>query len=231
MREIGKTRDGAINRRSFMKRGIAVGAGTAAAGLLPGQVKSAFAKDKSNGRNAKGGLPAGDAAILRFLAALEILETDLWQQYNELGGVQDDEVPGGTGNPAFTEALKVLDEDMDVYIHDNTENEMTHELFLNAYLVAHGAAPANLESFRTLPSSQATGAQQIGRLTNLMQLTLDTSWWTRYRDPNHNPDLDGGSVFPPVIPGLLSGQFPGIPRTDQVIISLPETADRGNRSI
>ncbi|MCW3097340.1 MAG: hypothetical protein JWL77_2958 [Chthonomonadaceae bacterium] len=163
---------------------------------------------------ARSGLNQGDAAILRFLAAAEIIETDLWQQYNELGGVQDTEVPGGSGNPAYTEAIKVLDEDMDVYIHDNTENEMTHELFLNAYLEAHGQAPANLERFRTLPSSKATGAQQIGRLTNLMQLTLDTSWWTRYRDPHHNPDIDGNSVFPPVIPGLLAGQFPGIPRTD-----------------
>jgi hypothetical protein len=103
---------------------------------------------------------------------------------------------------------------MPEYIHDNTENEMTHELFLNAYLVAHGAAPANLEPFRTLPSSKATGAQQIGRLTNVMQLTLDTSWWTRYRDPSHNPDLDPSFVFPQAIPGLASGQFPGIPRTD-----------------
>jgi hypothetical protein len=202
-----KSQNSAIDRRSFLQKGIAVGAGAAAVGILP-------ARAKSKGGPAKGELASGDAAILRFLAAAEILETDLWQQYNELAGVQDAEVPGGTGNPAFTEALKVLDEDMDVYIHDNTENEMTHELFLNAYLTAHGAAPADLEAFRTLPSSKATGAQQIGRLTNLMQLTLDTSWWTRYRDPNHNPDLDGTSVFPPVIPGLLAGQFPGIPRTD-----------------
>src|SRR5260370_40944030 len=113
----------------------------------------------------------------------------------------------------YTAALKVLDGDMDQYIHDNTENEMTHELFLNAYLVAHGAPPANLEPFRALPSSKATGAQQIGRLTNLMQLTLDTSWWTRYRDPSHNPDLDPNFVFPQAIPGLANGQFPGIPRT------------------
>jgi hypothetical protein len=202
-----KSQNSAINRRSFLQKGIAVGAGTAAVGMLP-------ATAKPKGGPGKGELASGDAAVLRFLAAAEILETDLWQQYNELAGVQDAEVPGGTGNPAFTEALKVLDEDMDVYIHDNTENEMTHELFLNAYLTAHGAAPANLEAFRTLPSSQATGAQQIGRLTNLMQLTLDTSWWTRYRDPNHNPDLDGNSVFPPVVPGLLAGPFPGIPRTD-----------------
>src|SRR5260370_25039059 len=114
----------------------------------------------------------------------------------------------------YTAALKVLDGDMDQYIHDNTENEMTHELFLNAYLVAHGAPPANLDPFRTLPSSKATGAQQIGRLTNLMQLTLDTSWWTRYRDPSHNPDLDPNFVFPQAIPGLANGQFPAIPRTD-----------------
>ncbi|HYR58546.1 MAG TPA: hypothetical protein VEO95_07955 [Chthoniobacteraceae bacterium] len=194
---------GLFGRRGFMKGLAWSGAGAVASGLSAGRAEAD-----------EGGLTRGDAAILRFLAAAEILETDLWQQYNELGGVQDAEVPGGSGNPAYTEALKVLDEDMDVYIHDNTENEMTHELFLNAYLVAHRAAPANLEPFRTLPSSRATGAQQIGRLTNLMQLTLDTSWWTRYRDPNHNPDLDGTSVFPPVIPGLLHGQFPAIPRTD-----------------
>jgi hypothetical protein len=100
------------------------------------------------------------------------------------------------------------------YIHDNTDDKMTHELFLNAYLAAHGAQPVHLDPFRTLPSSRATGAQQIGRLTNLMQLTVDTSWWTRYRDPNHNPDLEPGFAFPPAVPGLLAGQFPSIPRSD-----------------
>src|SRR3954453_19336841 len=196
-----------FSRRAFLASGAAVGVG---AGLGPfGSAVSALADKPSSTK-----LEKGDAAILRFLAAAEILETDLWQQYNELGGIQDAEVPGGSGNPDYTEALKALDEDMDVYIHDNTENEMTHELFLNAYLMAHGAAPANLEPFRTLPSSQATGAQQIGRLTNLMQLTLDTSWWARYRDPNHNPDLDPNFVFPQAIPDLHNGQFPGIPRTD-----------------
>jgi hypothetical protein len=169
-------------------------------------------------RAGRGGLTPGDAAILRFLAAAEILETDLWQQYNELAGIQDNEVPGGTGNPAYTAAIQVLDLDMSQYIHDNTENEMTHELFLNGYLVAHGAAPANLDAFRTLSSSQATGAQQIGRLTNLMQLTVPTNWWTRYRDPNHNPDLDPQHVFPSAVPGLLTGQFPAIPRTDDDLL-------------
>ncbi len=160
-------------------------------------------------------LPQGDIDILRLFAALEILETDLWVQYNELGGIQDKEEPSGTGNAAYTKALKNLDADMDQYIHDNTDDEFTHEDFINAYLVSKGAPPVDLERFRTLPGSQATGANKNKRrLTNLMQLTVDTSWWTRYRDPNHNPDLDGFSVFPPAIPGLLKGKFPAIPRTD-----------------
>jgi hypothetical protein len=212
-----------MNRRSLLKAAGAAGSGMATAagvGLLSRRSEAdpfGYIKQTDQLRNqgaANTGISVGDAAILRFLAAAEILETDLWQQYNELGGVQDAEVPGGSGSPAYAAALAVLDSDMAQYIHDNTENEMTHELFLNAYLVAHGAAPANLEPFRTLPSSKATGAQQIGRLTNLMQLTLDTSWWTRYRDPSHNPDLDPTFVFPQAVPGLANGQFPGIPRTD-----------------
>ncbi|GAC1391800.1 MAG: hypothetical protein NVSMB38_13310 [Ktedonobacteraceae bacterium] len=98
------------------------------------------------------------------------------------------------------------------YIHDNTEDEMSHAAFINAYLVSKGAAPVNLDKFRTLPSSKATGAQQIGRLTNLMQLTVDTSYWTRYRSRTKNPDF--GDTFPQAIPGLLKGQFPAIPRND-----------------
>ena len=99
------------------------------------------------------------------------------------------------------------------YIHDNTEDEMTHEVFINAYLVSKGAEPVSLDKFRTLPSSQATGAQQIGRLTNLMQLTVDTSWWTRYRSRTGNPDF--GDKFPPAIPSLAVGQHTAIPRTDE----------------
>ena len=167
----------------------------------------------AKGGNEKGGgLTRGDADILRFLAAAEIIETDLWQQYNELAGIQDSEVPGGTGNPAYTNAVKVLDGDMDQYIHDNTDDEISHFTFINAYLVSKGADPVNLDQFRTLPSSQATGAQQIGRLTNLTQLTVDTSWWTRYRSDNKNPDL--GDTFAQAIPGLSAGQFPAIPRND-----------------
>jgi len=167
---------------------------------------------KEGNEKEKGHLKKGDAAILRFLAAAEIIEADLWQQYNELAGIQDSEVPGGTGSPAYTAAVQVLDSDMDQYIHDNTDDEITHAAFINAFLVSKGADPVNLDQFRTLPSSQATGAQQIGRLTNLMQLTVDTSWWTRYRSDNKNPDL--GDTFPQAIPGLSAGQFPAIPRND-----------------
>jgi len=190
------------SRRSFLQAGLAVAAGTAGTALvgLP-----ALAKTSS-------GITAGDAAILRFLAAAEILETDLWQQYNELGGVQDSEVPGGSGNEAYTKALTQLDLDMPQYIHDNTEDEFTHFTFINAYLASKGAKGVDLKKFKTLPSSKATGAQQIGRLTNLMQLTVDTTYYTRYRSRTGNPDL--GDTFAPAIPGLLKGKFPAIPRSD-----------------
>src|SRR5439155_20270962 len=57
------------------------------------------------------------------------------------------------------------------------------------------------------------GAQQIGRLTNLMQLTVDTSWWARYRSRTKNPDF--GDTFRQAVPGLSRGQFPAIPRHDR----------------
>jgi hypothetical protein len=191
------------SRRSFLLKGAAVGAATLGAGRLLTDASPAFAS---------GGLTKGDAAILRFLAAAEILETDMWQQYNELAGIQDGEVPGGSGNPDYTEAVAVLDEDMNQYIHDNTDDEISHFTFINAYLQSHGAQTVNLDKFRTLPSSKATGAQQIGRLTNLMQLTINTSFWTRYRSDSQNPDF--GDVLPNAVPGLASGQHPAIPRTD-----------------
>jgi hypothetical protein len=150
---------------------------------------------------------------LRFLSALEILETDLWQQYNELGGIQDAEVPGGKGSVPYTQKLQVLDMDMPQYIHDNTEDEFSHFTFINAYLVSKGSSSVSLDRFRTLPSSRASGAQQIHRLTNLMELSPDTSWFTRYRSRSGNPDL--GDTFPQAIPGLKKGRFPAIPRSDR----------------
>jgi len=189
------------SRRSFLV-GAGAGAGALGAGLLL-DVPLASARAR---------LRKGDEAILRFLAAAETLEADFWQQYNELGGIQDSEVPGGSGSPAYTTALSMLDSDMAQYVHDNTDDEFSHAKFLNAYLKARGGRPVDLERFRTLPSSTATGAQQIKRLTNLMELTVDTTWWTRYRSSNKNPDL--GDSFPPAVPGLMKGMFPAIPRSD-----------------
>jgi len=199
------------NRRSFIKKGIATAAGaTVGAGLLT-DISPAIAKD--------GGLSKGDAAILRFLSAVEQIEQDLWLQYAELGGVQTtpSELPGlpTGGSAAYTAALNNLDADMSQYIHDNTEDEFSHHAFINAFLAARGADPVDLSQFATLKGSQATGANKSKRrITNLMQLTVDTSFWTRYRSRAKNPDLDPNFVFPQAVPTLHGGQFPAIPRTD-----------------
>ena len=202
-----KPRKRYISRRSFLGKTIALGAGTVGAGLL-GSIRAA---------EVSGSLSRGDAALLRFPAALELIEADFWVQYNELGGIQDDEVPGGRGNPAYTEALEVIEDEMRDYIHDNTDDEITHHQFLNAYLVSKGAPPANLHPFRTLMGSTATGVNpaKIGhRLTNLTRLQIDTSWWTRYRDDSHNPDLNPNHVFPQAVPTLAINRHTAIPRTD-----------------
>jgi len=194
----GRSARNRISRRSFLGKSLALGAGTMGAGLL---AETAMA-------SASAGITQADIAILRWLTAAEIIEGDLWQQYNELGGIQDSEVPGGSGNDAYTEALEVLDEDMPQYIHDNTDDEFSHASFLNAFLVSIGEQPVNFDAFRTLPSSQATGARQIGRLTNLMHLNVDTSWYLRYRS-SRNPDL--GFNFPQLI---IIADRPAIPPMD-----------------
>src|SRR4051794_19321988 len=107
----------AANRRSFLKKGVA-GTATVGGALLGGGLR-AFADEEHGREERNGNLTRGDAALLRFAAAAEILESDFWVQYNELGGIQDSEVPGGSGNAAYTAALEVLDEDMPQYIHDN----------------------------------------------------------------------------------------------------------------
>jgi hypothetical protein len=210
------------NRRSFLKNTLVAGAAaTVGAGMLP----FAFGQDTADALAKGEAITKGDAAILRFLAAAEIIESDLWLQYQELGGVQDDEVaklaskliPGYPakatgGNALYMQDLLPLDGDMSQYIHDNTEDELTHEVFINEYLASKGAEKVDLDQFRTLPGSKATGANQFGRLTNLMQLTVDTSWWTRYRSRSKNPDF--GDTFRQAIPTLAVGQHPAIPRTD-----------------
>ena len=151
---------GVVGRRSFLK-----GVGLAGAAAVPGA--ALFASEASAARRE---ITAGDVAILRLLAAIELIETDLWQQYNELGGVDG-------GNAAYMAALSNLDGDMPQYIADNTDDEESHAAFLNAYLRSKGARPVNLDEFRTLPNSQATGAKQKKRLTNLQTLDVDTSWY------------------------------------------------------
>jgi len=213
----------AVKRRSFLKGLGAAGAVLSASPLLIAETGT---------EEGSGTLTKGDAAILRFLAAAEIMESDLWLQYAELGGVQDNEVstlaskliPGYPAQPTggsipYTLKLEKLDGDMPQYINDNTEDELTHEVFINAYLASKGADTVNLDEFRNLQGSQATGSNKsFGRLTNLMQLSVDTSWWTRYRSRTKNPDL--GATFPNAIPTLAVGQHTAIPRTDDDLTNL-----------
>jgi hypothetical protein len=181
-----------VGRRSFLKGvGVAGVAAVPAAGLLG--ASSALAA---------GSRPtSGDVAILRFLAAAEIIESDLWSQYAELGGANG-------GNPAYMAALQNLDSDMPQYIADNTDDELSHAAFINKYLEVHGAEPVSLKRFANLPSSAATGAKHEGRLTSLMHLNVDTSWYTRYRS-GRNPDL--GASFPQAV--TINNQ-PAIPLSD-----------------
>ena len=198
------------SRRSFLKNGTVAGAATMGAGLLAGKA-FAFDREDEDGRAA---ITKGDIAILRFLQALEQVEEDLWRQYAELGGTQDNEFTGLTGgNAAYSQALQLLDGDMPQYIHDNTDDEISHARFLDMYLQSKGAGSADLSHFRSLPSSTADGAQQIGRLTNLTQLTIDTSFWSRYRSIT-NPDFDATAKFVQAVPSLNVGKHTAIPRSN-----------------
>src|SRR6266705_2299109 len=210
-------------RRSFLKNGTVAGAATVGAGLLAGK-EFAFGQEDGDAPT----ITKGDIAILTFLSALEQVEADLWIQYAELGGPTT-AVPGSQGlspidlklngqkistglAPNYVTALQVLDGDMPQYIADNTDDEISHHRFLNNYLASKGAKPIDLSSFAVLPPSQVTGVPQKGRLTNLKQLTVDTSWWTRYRSATANPDL--GGTFENAVPDLAKGQHPAIPLND-----------------
>src|SRR5579862_3181381 len=196
------------NRRAFLKTGIAASAATMGTGLLDGGLP-AFGQEPGDNNITK-----GDIAILKFLNALEQIEADLWIQYSELGGTQDNEVAGvGGGNPLYTAALTILDGDMPQYIHDNTDDEISHAAFLKAYLESKGAEAVDLSPFATIPGSTATGSTGKPRLTNLMKLTVDTSFWSVYRSIT-NPDFDPGSPFVQAVPSLNVGQHTAIPRSD-----------------
>jgi hypothetical protein len=190
-----------LGRRSFMKRLGVAGAALPAGALLTSKTR---ARAEDSGR-----ITEGDAAILRFLAAAEILETDLWQQYTELA----------LGNESFALALQVLDGDMPTYVNQNTREEFTHQNFLNQYLISKGRRAVDLSHFKTLPSSQATGSNKTAkRLTNLMNLNVDTSWFLRYR-LSGNPDF--GDTFPQIV---TLQDLPGIPNSD---LPLPTDATNG----
>jgi hypothetical protein len=196
-----------VDRRSFLKGGLLAGGAAVGAGLLAaGPLARAQAQTQKSGS-----LKAGDVAILRFLAAAELIESDLWTQYAELGGIGTNppiEVDPGQTLNNYQVALSNLDSDGPQYITSNTNDEITHATFLNAYLESRGAEPVNFTEFETLPGSTATGSSGKLRLTNLMNLNVDTSWYVRYRSAT-NPDL--GATFPQAI--TLKG-VTAIPRTD-----------------
>ena len=202
---------GVVKRRSFLK-----GLGIAGAALSAGTLLATEGAAQTSSSKAK--LSKGDIALLQFAAWAEIVESDLWTQYAELGGVGPS--GGGAaqaseefqkfigGNPAYNLALQNLDGDMPQYITDNTDDELSHAAFLKAFLKSRGVVPVDLEPFRKLPSSKATGARQIKRITNLMNLNVDLSWYTRYRS-GKNPDL--GAAFKG--PFVITNQ-PAIPLND-----------------
>ena len=198
--DINSHSHGVVRRRSFLKS-----LGMAGATLLPASALL-MTKGKARADERNGKLTKGDVAILRLLAAAEIIETDLWQQYNELGGIG----AAGSISQPYIDDLIVLDGDMPQYIADNTDDEMSHVAFLNAFLASKGEQPVNFDAFRNIPPSKVTGVPQTGRLTNLQQLSVDTSWWVRYRSTT-NPDL--GAIFTQqqAVQGLNVGQHPAIP--------------------
>ena len=218
MKEKGSVFTGSRNRRSFLKSGMVAGAATIGATLLPaGPV--AFAAENDD----HAPITKGDIAILTFLSALEQVEADLWIQYAELGGATnqglspiDLNLNGQKINtglaPNYITALEVLDGDMPQYIADNTDDEISHHRFLNNYLASKGAKIIDLSEFAILPPSQVTGVPNQGRLTNLKQLKVDTTWWTRLRSETANPDF--GGTFDQAVPDLAKGPHPAIPVND-----------------
>src|SRR5246500_1723592 len=202
---------GVVKRRSFLK-----GLGIAGAALSASTILGA--KGSAQTARSRGKLSKGDVALLQFALWAELVESDLWTQYAELGGVgpsgggaaqASEEFQGFIGgNPAYTLALENLDGDMPQYITDNTDDELSHAAFLAAFLTSRGEVPLDLTPFKNLPGSQATGARQIKRITNLMNLNVDLSWYTRYRSGD-NPDL--GAAF--TGPFVIKNQ-PAIPLND-----------------
>jgi hypothetical protein len=186
--QLQRTWDRVVGRRAFLRK-----AGLASAVAVPASAIAASGASAKGLRRAGDQPTKGDFAILRFLCAAEIIESDLWEQYAGFGGQA-----GGAGRPNdgqngfYVSALQNLDSDMPQYISDNTDDEESHQAFINGYLMSKGQRPVSLEPFRRLAPSQATGGGTKKRLTNLKSLNVDTSWYLRYRAVT-NPDF--GATF------------------------------------
>lgn len=191
-----------FSRRSF-GRGM-LGA-LAVSGLGMMDARSAIAQ-------AKPSLNEGDVAVLKFLAAAELVEADLWGQYSELA----------SNNPSFRRALSRIKDTLPDYINGDFADETSHASFINAFLAAAGEEPINLDGFRTLPSVPVEGVRQIGRLTSLTSLTVDTSYYERYRNSG-NPDF--GDTFPQTVD--IKSQ-PAVPTSNEIrgleLLSVAQTA-------
>ncbi len=181
-----------IDRRDLLRRGVTMGAAGAALAL--------GATPKVGAQSVDTPTP-GDIAILRFLAAAELVEDDLWAQYCELA----------VNNPGYNRALTNIDPSLVRYICDDRRDELSHARLINAYLVSIGQQPVNLDPFRTLPGSRVVGSSRVGRLTNLSRLRVDTSWFNRYREEG-NPDF--GDSFPQLVNIVNRPTIPTVPNTN-----------------
>jgi hypothetical protein len=172
----------ARSRRFFLKNSLAAGAAGAGISLATNH-RTLLARDEDQ----DGRLTKGDAALLRFAAAAEILESDFWIQYNELGGFQDSEVPGGFGNATYTMKLENLDEDFPQYIHDNTDDEITHTAAFHMPTIEQGG--------NSLYPSLAQRATSVAVLRILISIgpteTMHFQTWS---------DKAGAAVSPPLAP-------------------------------
>jgi hypothetical protein len=168
-----------LTRRGMLRTTGGIGLAAAAGSLMiPGLARAGDDNDQGgDGR-------AGDVAILRFLAAAELIETDFWEQYQNVVA----------SNSRFSDALSTLDSDMPTYVNQNTADEQSHAAFLNGYLASIGAPMVDLSPFRTL--APPPGDTAPARITNLRNLTIDTSFWNRYVSSG-NPDF--GDTFGQVV--------------------------------
>src|SRR5271168_5453088 len=132
----------AKNRRSFLQASLATAGAIAGAAVLGAPNLFAQTSPSTSAQSSIFAslerLTTGDVAILRFLAAAELIESDLWTQYAELGGIGNNPpIEVASPNPPLNNyqiALSNLDSDGPQYITSNTLDEVSHAAFLNAYL-------------------------------------------------------------------------------------------------